>query len=398
MEVFHGAHLIQSRADIVQRSGHRRKICGEAVIVQTDQKHGEGSDQHIGDEKDIDGPHCLMGDRMAVHLDLFNSPGMGKGEKLLFHRFCHDQEAGYLDAASGAPGAGSCKHQNQQQGFGQLRPEVKICRGISGGGDDGSHLKGRVTQRLAQSGKKAADIPGHDQDGGSDDPKVSFQFLGAESLTEFPAEDQVVDIEINAEQDHKNGYDHLQMRGIAGHAVVFDTESSGAGGAERDAESVKDGHLSDDQQDDLKQSHGGIDSIQDHGGFPDTGHQLFHGRARAFRLHQIHPVSAGHGKNSQDENQDAHAADPVGKAAPEQDAVSERFHICQNAGAGGGETGDSLKKSVFHRRNLPADKKRQCAEYTQQDPAQRHREKSFLHVKYCTGRSAVAEQKAESQT
>src|SRR5699024_5141680 len=263
VEVFHGAHLIQSRADIVQRSGHRRKICGEAVIVQTDQKHGEGSDQHIGDEKDIDGPHRLMGDRMAGHLDLFDSPRMGKGEKILYHRFCHDQEAGYLDDASGAPGAGSCKHQNQQQGFGQLRPEVKICRGISGGGDDGSHLKGRVTQRLAQSGKKAADIPGHDQDGGSDDSKVGFQFLGAESLTEFPAEDQVVDIEINAEQNHKNGYDHLQMRGIAGHAVVFDTESSGAGGAERDAESVKDGHLSDDQQDDLKQSHGGIDSIQD---------------------------------------------------------------------------------------------------------------------------------------
>ena len=79
-----------------------------------------------------------------------------------------------------------------------------------------------------------------------------------------------------------------------------------------------------------------------------------------------------HGYNRDDENEYAHTADPVRKAAPEQNAMAQRFDVGQNRRAGRREAGDRLKEGVHEGRDVPADDKGQRAYQREEYPGQRH--------------------------
>ena len=53
-------------------------------------------------------------------------------------------------------------------------------------------------------------------------------------------------------------------------------------------------------------------------------------KALAFRTHQMHGLTAGHGHNLQHEYQNPHSSNPVGKASPDQNAVGKILHPGQN--------------------------------------------------------------------
>lgn len=76
------------------------------------------------------------------------------------------------------------------------------------------------------------------------------------------------------------------------------------------------------------------------------GHKLGDVGPRAFGAHQVHVGAALAGHQHQDEDQHAHAADPVGKAAPEQARVGQDLHMLQDRRTGGGETGGDFKQRV----------------------------------------------------
>jgi hypothetical protein len=54
-----------------------------------------------------------------------------------------------------------------------------------------------------------------------------------ESLPEMPQEQQVIHVEIHAEQRHKNRNDNLVVGAVGGDAVVFYGKPAGAGGTIR---------------------------------------------------------------------------------------------------------------------------------------------------------------------
>ena len=55
-------------------------------------------------------------------------------------------------------------------------------------------------------------------------------------------------------------------------------------------------------------------------------------------------AAACEGNQSQQKDQNTHTADPVRKAAPEQQTVRKRFHVCQNACTGCCKAGNGFKQ------------------------------------------------------
>ena len=87
-----------------------------------------------------------------------------------------------------------------------------------------------------------------------------------------------------------------------------------------------------------------IQQVQHPGGVPGAGGQLTHHGTGHFRLEDVHgPVGAAgdHG----DKHQHAHAAHPMGKAAPEQQPVAHGFHVRQNRRTRSGEAADRLENA-----------------------------------------------------
>ena len=198
--------------------------------------------------------------------------------------------------------------------------------------------------------KKAPDIDRDRDDSEGNDPQIPADLTDAESfLFILPQEKDKVCIKVDAEQDHENRDDGLLKNRIAGNTVAENAETSGAGGAEAQAETVKKRHARDEEQYDLCDGHTEVDHIEDHGGVADLGNKLSHDRARALRPHHMHLTAHSpltHGHYGEDKDDDAHTADPVGKASPEEAGMAERFNICQDTGSCGRKTGNRLEKRI----------------------------------------------------
>ena len=97
------------------------------------------------------------------------------------------------------------------------------------------------------------------------------------------------------------------------------------------------------------------------------------------------------------EHQHAHAANPVGQAAPEQGSVRNRFHIGQDGGARSGKARDGLEQRIHYRGDLPAEQEGQCAGDRQHNPAQCDSYKAFTRIKTGVLRFFVAEQPGKCQ-
>ena len=160
----------------------------------------------------------------------------------------------------------------------------------------------------------------------------------------------------------------------------LDAETAGTGGAEGMQHRVKQRHSPQHQQRNENHRHDQIDAVQNQGGLPHPGHQLAAGGTGNLCFHNIQGLSLRLGQHRQHKHQHAHAAYPVGKAAPEQHSPAHGLHIGQNAGTGGGKAGYRLKKSVHKPGNLPGNHKRQGAENGHQRPGQAHNQKAFFGV------------------
>src|SRR5699024_3249203 len=166
---------------------------------------------------------------------------------------------------------------------------------------------------------QAPDVPADKGDGRQDDPEIPAHLLD-QHLAELAPDEVEVGAEVDAEQDHRDGGDHLDVGGVAGHAVVFDAKAAGACRAEGDQQAVHQGAAPRQHKNDLDDGHAQIDGVEDGGGLADGGHHFFHLGAGAFGFHQVDMAAAGQRQHRQQKDQDAHAPDPVGEAAPEQDA------------------------------------------------------------------------------
>ena len=106
-------------------------------------------------------------------------------------------------------------------------------------------------------------------------------------------------------------------------------------------------------------------------------------------------VAGAHGQDGHNEHQHAHAAYPMGKAAPEQHAPAQGLDLGQDAGAGGGKAGDRFKKGVHKIGNIPGDNKGQGTENRHQHPSQGHHGEAVPGVQVGPLRGSQAQYQAD---
>ena len=319
--------------------------------------------------------------QFAVHGDLTDRTRVQMLVELFADALEQDDKARNLDAAAGTARTRADEHQDDQNRTGQTRPLVEIRRGKTGGRDDRADLKSGVAETLAETGVQGADVERDHRDGDADDAEIAEHLGAGKGLPPFFLQNQEVGVEIDAEQDHKDRDDNLNIGGISCDAVALDAETAGACGGEGGVERVKQRHASEQEEDKFQHGQHDIDAVQN----PRTGLDLRDEAAdrgtRAFRLHEVHAAAAGHRKQDEQKDQHTHAADPVGKATPHQDAVRHDLDIRQDAGTGGGKAGYGFKQCVDRIGNRAGEQKRECTGDTQDNPAEGNRDIALFQIK-----------------
>ena len=323
-----------------------------------------------------------MVQQLAVHAGGRYYLRVQGGLKLLGQGLGQNEEAAHLHAAAGTARTGTNEHKHDQNLFGESRPQVKVAAGKAGGGDDGTHLKRGLPQRLAEAVVHTINIGGDDAHCHRDDHKVAPHLLAGSSAAKLAHEQQEVGVEVDAEQDHEDGHDPLDVGRKAAKAVVAEAKAAGARRTKGGEQCLEQGHSANQQEHQFQHGEGKIDAVQNFSGRLHLGHQLIHLRAGAFRLHQVDVGAAGQRQQREQEHQNAHAADPVGETAPEQNALGQILHAGQNAGTGGGKAGDRLKQGVHGVRDAAGEHKGHRAHHRDEHPAQRGSCKAFAHIEH----------------
>ena len=224
------------------------------------------------------------------------------------------------------------------------------------------------------------DVAGDEQRRAENDRHVPAQLRILPRQVEFPTQQEEIDRKIDAEQGHEDGRDRLRVGAVGGEGIVADGKAAGAGRAEGVAERVKQRLAAGQIKEDLQHRQAKIDPVEDLGRIGHPRHHLGDRRPGALGPQQVDGLAAVHPDDGQHEHQNAHAADPVRKAAPEQHALVELLHRGQDARAGGGKAGDHLEHGVEIKRDLPRKRERQRADERKHDPAERHCDQPFFRV------------------
>ena len=325
-----------------------------------------------------------MVQQLAVHAGGRYHLRVQGGLELLGQGLTQNEETAHLDAAAGTAGAGANEHEHDQNLFREGRPQVKIAAGKAGGGDDGAHLKSGLPQRLAKAVVHTINIRSDDTHCHDDDHKVAPHLLAGSSAAELAHEQQEVGVEVDAEQDHENGHDPLDVGRKAGKAVVAEAEAAGTRRTKGSEHGFEQGHSANQQEHQLQHGKGKVDAVQDLSGGLHLRHKLVHLRAGAFGFHQVDVRAASQRQQREQKHQNTHAANPVGEAAPEQNAVGQPLHGGQDAGTGGGKAGDRLKQGIHGVRDAAGEHKGHRAHHRDEHPAQRGSRKAFAHIEHLT--------------
>ncbi len=133
-------------------------------------------------------------------------------------------------------------------------------------------------------------------------------------------------------------------------------------------------HAAAQQEDDFYDRQAHVKRVKDAGGVLRLRHQLVDNGAGHFRFENVNGAVRRLGQHD-DKDQNAHAAHPMGEAAPEQQAPAHGLHIRQDGGAGGGKAADGFKQSVYIGGDLPGKNEGQRTDGGQKQPRQRHDDK-----------------------
>ena len=134
-----------------------------------------------------------------------------------------------------------------------------------------------------------------------------------------------------AEGQHPDTGDNVDIRAVVGsHAGVPAGKAAGTGSTEGVDAGIERVHAAQKQQSDHHQRHDKIHTIEDLGGIAHAADQLARRRPRHLCPEDMHGVAVAHRQDRHDEHQHAHAADPMGKAAPQQAAPAEGLHRRQD--------------------------------------------------------------------
>ena len=174
-----------------------------------------------------------------------------------------------------------------------------------------------MVEALAQRTEAAAHVDGDQRGKYGNHAEVHANLLDFEQLLEFTGQKQKIRVEIDAEKDHKDRDDILQVGAVVVRdGIIPVAEAAGACRAERNADGVEYRHAAEQQQNDLQNGQSKVNRVQDKRGIAHVRRYFGDRGSRAFRAHQINGLTACQRQDDQHEHQNAHAADPVHQAAP----------------------------------------------------------------------------------
>lgn len=373
----------ETGSDIVEGGSNCRKAGYQILSIKADDEEGDHEDHKVGDEVDIGGTQYVMLNGFAIHFDLFDALGMDIGNDLLDEGLEEDHDPGDFETTTGGTGTGADEHQSDQDHFRYAVPFVEVHRGKTGCCYDAADLEESLSKGTLYISHMAYDPAENGQGGEGNDNEVPADFLHGQRFLRLLMKKEVVEIEVDTEQHTEGTDDPLLGNGIACGAVIPNTETTGSGGTEGHAEGVKERHAGAKEQDDLDQSHADIDEIEDLCGRLDFGNQLSNGRSGRFCLHEVDIRASGQWNDGKKEDQNSHAAGPVGETPPDQGSVGNRLDIGKDTGSCGRETGNCFEKSVKEGGNLSCQHKRKTAEDGHNEPGQSGCDASFFEIKKC---------------
>ena len=339
------------------------------MVVKGDEDDRHRKEQDIPHHVDVGGANHLGLHGVTVDGDPLDAAGVDQVPDLVEGTAEQNHETGDLQTASRRTRAGADEHDQHQKSTGQLGPGIEVFGGEARSGNQGGHREGNVAQSLPQGIEQPADVEGDNQDHGADDADKAAK-LAVEGLLEPSEKEQVVAGEIHREQQHKGDHHPLDIGRIARHAVVEHPEATRTRRTEGGTQSLKNTQSPAEQEDELDQRESQIDGIQDQSGGLDPGHQLGDRGAGALGLHDVHILPARQGDEGHDEDQHAHAAHPVGEAAPHEHTAGQRLHGGENGGTRGGKARNRLEDGVHVVRDRTRDEEGNSPEQRQDDPGQ----------------------------
>ena len=385
-EVAHGADQFQAGTDVADTGHHCRKGCSKGEVIQGDEQRGPEGDEHIGPQEDHHGMEYLFIHDPAVQADHIDGTGMEDLADLPPDTFKEKQDPGALYAAAGRAGAGPAEHKDHQQGPGELRPEVEIHAGETGGGDDRGDLKEGVAQGGQKGAVHALDIAGDEENGTAHHAGKKTEFIAFERLTPFSAQDQEVEGKIHGKEKHSDAEDDLHRGALVGaDGQVAGGEAARAGSGKGMCHRVEPVHSGGPQGKDHQHREDQIDAVQDLGGLRGFGHQFTDDGPGRLGLHHMKRARAQGGEKGDGQDQDPHAAQPMDEGAPEENALRKRLHSCEDRGSGGGEAGDGLEQAVHKTGKIAGELEGKRPEKTHQKPDESGRKEALSGVETRVG-------------
>ena len=124
------------------------------------------------------------------------------------------------------------------------------------------------------------------------------------------------------------------------------------------AQGVEKAHAAKHEQNDFSQRDEGVDFPENHGRVADPGFEFVRHRTGHLGLIELHPAHTQKRQNGHGKNDDAHAAQPLNEAAPEQQASGQPLDVGEDRGTRGGKSGNGFEKRIDKLGNISAQDKR----------------------------------------
>ena len=191
------------------------------------------------------------------------------------------------------------------------------------------------------------DIEAHQQHQNQHGPYEKAALGIAPESQRTTAHHLVVQGKVDAGQDHEDDDDRVDVNTVVvGNRSVAGGESAGGHGGKGVAECIIQAHAAQQQQHDLRQRHESVDLPEDHGRVADARFEFVRHRGGNLGLVKLHAADAQKRQDRDREHDDAHAAQPLDEAAPEQQPLGNQFDVRQNRGTGGGRPADRFEKGI----------------------------------------------------
>ena len=370
----------EPRTDVAQTGKAGRDGGFHVKVVQGYDQQDDHQDQDVTEEVTADLVDDVLVDHLAIHRDDIDLLRMQQALQVQFGALEQYGQTADLQTACGRSGTGTDDHQREQDHLGKHRPQIEIRRGITGRRDHRGNLEEGVAKCLQQGAViQREDVECDHHHTACDDQQIHAQFFIAEDAADVFDQQKVEHVEVDAKQQHEHGDHHLQINAvIEGDAGVLDGKTAGTGRTEGRAQRIEQRHAAQQQEEDHDRGQHQIDLIENGCALPQTGHQLADDWSRCFCPHDVHHAVVGAGDDGEQKDEDAHTADPVCEAAPEQRGVGECLDIGQDAGTGRGKSGDRFKETVHQGRDLAAEEERKSSEEGKDDPGQANGDHAFL--------------------